>query len=76
MASPCVYLKLAGGNVAAGKFICSVVSAAVGGEYPQQKGAGLQQKKATSVSFTCLLIYLPQPPWDYSDSIAKEKKTV
>lgn len=35
-ASPCVYLQLAGGNVATGKFIHSVVSTAVGGEYPQQ----------------------------------------
>lgn len=42
--SPCVYLQFAGGNIATGKFICSVVSAAVGGEYSQQKGASLQQK--------------------------------
>lgn len=40
---PCVYLQLAGGNVATGKLIWSVVSAAVGGEHSQQKGAGLEE---------------------------------
>lgn len=42
--SPCVYLQFAGGNVATGKFIGSVMSAAVGGEYSQQERAGLQWK--------------------------------
>lgn len=41
---PCVDLQFTGGNIATGKFIYSVVSAAVGGEYSQQKGTGLQQK--------------------------------
>ncbi|TNN65285.1 hypothetical protein EYF80_024439 [Liparis tanakae] len=35
---------LAGGNVPTGKFVCSVVSATVGGENTQQKGASLQKE--------------------------------
>lgn len=39
---PCVYLQFARGNVATGELIWSVVSATVGGEHSQQKGAGLE----------------------------------
>lgn len=40
---PCVYLQLTGGNIATGKFIHSVMSAAVCGEHSKEEGAGLQK---------------------------------